>query len=203
MQSQQQSETACSKALEKCIQLCRKCKNSCMVSGMPECASTCEVCMMTCAALLSCCQTKCYQIEPTTGSPLKKELMAAVIAACMHCAVICESHDHAHCKACAKACLDCVDALESTETQTQARSYSSTKIKQAASLDDAINTLKNDSYGKIGEIKFKKNNTTWIVSKDLWNGDKYHIAAENDFNPLKSKSSATVKELRQHVNYWK
>jgi len=120
MQTQQQSETACTKALEKCIQACRKCKNSCMVSGNTECASSCEVCMMLCSALLTCCQTKCHEVLPESGNALKKELMEAVQAACMHCAVICESHDHAHCKTCAKACTDCIDALESTE----ARSYS-------------------------------------------------------------------------------
>jgi hypothetical protein len=196
MQSQQY-ENACSKALEKCIQLCRKCKNSCMTTGHTECASACEVCMMTCAALLNCCQTKCCEVEPNTGNPLKQELMDAVIAACKHCAVICNSHDHSHCKSCSKACLDCIDSIQG---QQESRSYGYNR-KQASSVKEAIDLLNDgDSYGRrIDQVKLKNKNTTWVITK---RGNKFDVNTA-DHNIIKAKGNASsIKQINDHINFW-
>lgn len=190
----QQTESDCTKALEKCIQMCRKCKNSCMSTGATECSSACEVCLMTCAALLSCCQTKCHEINGEVGLDVKQQLMEAVVAACKHCAILCSEHDHAHCKSCAKACLGCIDALEST---VEARSYGYRR-QQVSSVNEALNLLKNRNYAP-DEAILKNKNTKWVITK---RGDKFDVNTA-DHNFIKAKGDAsTAKQINDHINFW-
>lgn len=195
MQQTQQTESDCTKALEKCIQACRKCKNSCLASGATECSSACEVCLMTCAALLTCCQTKCHEMNDEIGMDVKQKLMEAVVAACKHCAIICDHHDHAHCKTCSNACLRCIDALESSE----ARSYGY-KRQQVSSVNEAFNVLNNrDNFRKADEAILKNKNTTWVITK---RGNKFDVNTA-DHNIIKAKGDASsVKQINDHINFW-
>ena len=129
------------------------------------------------------------------GMDVKQQLMEAVVAACKHCAIICADHDHAHCKTCAKACLGCIDALESTE----ARSYGY-KRQQVSSVNEALNVLNNrDSFRKADEAILKNKNTFWVITKL---GGKFDVNTV-DHNIIKAKGDASsVKQINDHINFW-
>jgi len=90
-----------------------------------DCAITCTICADACVAepmdmsqcvrvCLDCadvCSTMARLLVRQTGDnrAAQRAMLLACVDVCEACAVECETHDHAHCQACAQACRACAD----------------------------------------------------------------------------------------------
>lgn len=94
-------------ALGNCINHCNYCADACLdeenVKMMVKCIRIDKVCAEACAAL--------NQVLATNNKDVQG-LIDYCITVCNDCADECEKHEHQHCKDCAKACRECVQAFE-------------------------------------------------------------------------------------------
>ncbi|MFC7356736.1 four-helix bundle copper-binding protein [Jejudonia soesokkakensis] len=93
--------------LGNCINACNHCADACLdepnVQHMATCIRTDHVCAEVCSSLSQILHTKYKNVEG---------LVRYCISVCKDCKATCEGHDHDHCKACAKACDECIRACE-------------------------------------------------------------------------------------------
>lgn len=94
-------------ALGNCINHCNYCADACLdeenVAMMVECIRLDRVCAEVCSTVSQVLSTAYKDVD---------NLITYCIDISKACADECEKHEHEHCKACAQACRECVDACE-------------------------------------------------------------------------------------------
>lgn len=94
-------------ALGNCINQCNYCANECLkendVQEMVDCMRMNHVCAEICSTLSHLLAADYEDV---------REMVEYCIKTCDACAEECEKHDHDHCKKCALACRECVQACK-------------------------------------------------------------------------------------------